>query len=183
MANITELILGSGGLYDSLKASGAGTDADPFVLEVKAEEGVSISQTPTVTAGAYSINDAVGGLLTFANAARYSGGGGFIEGMILLDDAGEDAATELWLFSETFTAMVDNAAWAPSEADLRNLVGIIDTAKGTYYAAGTPSAAVVEADQRFDLLGTSLFGQLVTRGTPTYVATDDVTVILGVRQG
>ena len=183
MGNIEELVLGSGGIYEYLKASGAGTDADPYVLEVKAEEGVSISQTPTVTAGAYSADDAVGGLLTFANAARVAGGGGFIEGVLLIDDAGQDAATELWLFSETFTAMSDNAAWAPSEADLRNLVGIIDTAKGTYYAAGTPSVAVVEADQRFDLLGTSLFGQLVTRGTPTYVATDDITVILEVRQG
>jgi hypothetical protein len=183
MANIVDLILGTGGVNNYLKASGAGTDADPYILEVKAEAGVSISQTPAVTAGAYAANDAVGGILTFANAARVAGGGGFIEGMVLLDDAGEDAATELWLFSETFTAMADNAAWAPSEADLRNLVGIITTANGAYFAAGTPSAAVVEADQRFDLLGTSMFGQLVTRGTPTYVATDDVTVILKIRQG
>jgi hypothetical protein len=34
----------------------------------------TISQTPTVTAGAYAANDAVGGLLTFANAARATGG-------------------------------------------------------------------------------------------------------------
>lgn len=35
--------------------------------------GITISQTPTVTAGAYSAGDAAGGLLTFANAARESG--------------------------------------------------------------------------------------------------------------
>jgi len=33
----------------------------------------------------------------------------------------------------------------------------------------------VVTDQRYDLTGTSMFGQLVTRGTPTFVATDDVT--------
>ncbi|MBU2395757.1 MAG: hypothetical protein KKH70_20675, partial [Gammaproteobacteria bacterium] len=38
--------------------------------------GITIQQTPTVTAGAYSANDAVGGLLTFANAGRVSAGGG-----------------------------------------------------------------------------------------------------------
>ncbi len=143
-------------------------------------KGTTISQTPTVTAGLYAANDVVGGLLTFANAVRNSGGGGIVKSMIILDDAGQDAALELWLFNQTFTAIADNGVWAPSEADLRNLVAIIATADGSYYAAGTPSAARVEASQRYDLVGTSLFGQLVTRGGPTYVATDDVTVILEV---
>ena len=143
-------------------------------------KGTTISQTPTVTAGAYAANDAVGGLLTFANAVRNSGGGGIVKSMIILDDAGQDAALELWLFSETFTAIADNAAFDISQADLRNLVAIIATADGAYFASGTESAARVEASQRYDLAGTSLFGQLVTRGTPTYAATDDVTVILEV---
>ena len=145
-------------------------------------QGDSISQTPTITAGAYAANDAVGGLLTFAGAALLEGRGGLIKDMLILDDAGQDAELELWLFNATFTAMADNDAWAPSEADLRKLVGIISTAGGAYFAAGTPSAARVEASQRYDLAGTSLFGQLVTRGTPTYVAIDDVTVIIGVIQ-
>ena len=141
-------------------------------------KGTTISQTPVVTAGIYAANDVVGGLLTFANAVRNSGGGGIVKSLIILDDAGQDAALELWLFSQTFTAIADNGPWAPSEADLRSLVAIIATADGGYYAAGTPSAARVEASQRYDLVGTSLFGQLVTRGTPTYAATDDVTLIL-----
>ena len=142
-------------------------------------KGTTIAQTPTVTAGAYAANDAVGGLLTFANAVRNSGGGGVVKDMIILDDAGQDAALELWLFSETFTAIADNAAFDISQADLRNLVAIVSTADGAYYASGTESAARVEASQRYDLAGTSLFGQLVTRGTPTYTATDDISVILG----
>lgn len=142
-------------------------------------EGITISQTPAVTAGAYTANEAVGGLLTFANAGRASALGGVIKDILILDDAGQDVELELWLFNATFTAMVDNAAWAPSEADLRKLVGIISTADGAWFAAGTPSVARVEASQRYDLVGTSLFGQLVTRGTPTFAAVDDVTVIMG----
>jgi hypothetical protein len=133
-----------------------------------------------VTAGLYTANDAVGGLLTFANAVRNSGGGGIIKSMIVIDDAGQDASLELWLFSQTFTAIADNGVFDISQPDLRNLVAIIATADGSYYASGTESAARVEASQRYDLAGTSLFGQLVTRGGPTYAATDDVTVILEV---
>lgn len=145
-------------------------------------EGITISRTPTVTAGLYGANDAVGGLLTFASAARATGYGGIVTDLLILDDAGQDAEMELWLFRETFTAMADNAPWAPSEVDLRKLVAIISTSSGAWYAAGTPSAARVECNQRYDCVGTSLFGQLVTRGTPTFVATDDVTVIIGLLQ-
>ena len=118
-------------------------------------------------------------MLTFANAARVSGGGGVLKDVIIIDDNGQDAIMELWLFSESFTAMADNAPWAPSEADLRKLVAIVSTGDGAWRAAGTPSANRIEASQRYDCAATSLFGQLVTRGTPTFAATDDVTVKIG----
>jgi len=142
----------------------------------------TIIQTPTVTAGAYTADDNVGGLLTFANAARLSGGGGVIKDLVIIDDAGQDAELELWLFDQTFTAGADNAAWAPTEAELHNLITIITTADGAYFAGGTPSVAVVEVARRFGCVGTDLFGRLVTRGTPTYAATDDLTVILSLLQ-
>ncbi len=147
-------------------------------------ESIAISQTPTVTAGAYSANDVVGGLLTFANAGRVASGSGVIKSVVILDDAGQDAATELWLFDRTFTPIADNGAWDPSQADLRFLIAVISTADGSWFAAGTESAARVEVSQSYNLAaaGTSLFGQLVTRGTPTYSATDDVTVIVQLLQ-
>ena len=151
---------------------------DTFSLAV-ASQGASISLTPTITDGAYAANDAVGGLLTFADAATVIGGGGVIKDLKIIDDAGQDAELELWLFNATFTAMADNDPWDPSQADLRKLVAIISTASGSWFAAGTESAAEIEVSKRYDLVGTSLFGQLVNRGTPTFVTVDDVTVILG----
>lgn len=145
--------------------------------------GNTIGRTPTVTAGAYTAGDAVGGLLEFHNAARIAGTGGVIKDMLIIDDAGQDAEMELWLFNSTFTAMVDNAPWAPSEADLRKQIAIISTTDGAWFAAGTPSVARVEVSQSYDLIGTSMYGQLVTRGTPTFAATDDVTVIIGLLLG
>lgn len=145
-------------------------------------EGDTIWQTPTVTVGAYLANDCVGGMLTFASAARNAGGGGVLKDVIILDDAGQDAELELWLFNASFTSPGDNAPWAPSQADLRKLVAIASTADGAWRAAGTPSAIVIEVSQRYDLVGTSMFGQLVTRGTPTFLATDDVSTAVGLLQ-
>ena len=165
----------------TLTSSGA-IALDVNVVDSAISYGTTISQTPTVTAGAYTAGDAVGGLLEFINAARAAGGGGVIKDVLIIDDNGQDVAMELWLFNATFTAMADNAPWAPSEADLRKLLAIIPTSDGAWFAAGTPSAARVEASQRYDLVGTSLFGQLVTRGTPTFAATDDISVIVGLLQ-
>ena len=146
-------------------------------------KGNDPSETPTITVGAYAANDAVGGLLTFTNAAILAGDGGVIKKMLIIDNHGQDAELELWLFKETFTAIDDNAAWAPSVADLKKLVAIISTASGTWFAAGTPSVARIPVSQYFELTGTSLFGQLVNRSAaPTYNAVDDITVILGLPQ-
>ena len=144
--------------------------------------GKTISLTPTITAGAYSANDAVGGILEFEDAARVSGAGGVIKQLLLIDDAGQDATLQLWLFNQTFTAMVDNAAWAPSVADLENLIAIVYSTDGTWSAAGTPSANIIPIANRYDLVGTSLFGQLVTTGIPTYTGTGNLTVKIGILQ-
>jgi len=147
-------------------------------------EGITIAQTPTVTAGAYIADDAVGGLLTFANAGRVAGFGGVIKNMLIIDDAQQDVDLELWLFNQAFTPIADNATWAPSEADLENLVAVISTADGNWFDSSNQGVCDVEASKRYDLIptGTSLFGQLVTRGTPTFVATDDLTVKIGLLQ-
>jgi len=146
-------------------------------------EGITISQTPTVTvSGAYTANDALGGLLTFADAARSAGKGGVLKDVIIIDDAGQDAATELWLFSDTITPAVDNAAFVLTQPDIRKVVAIVSSADGTWRACGTPSVNRIETSQRYHCVGTSLYGQLVTRGTPTETAIDDITVILGILQ-
>ena len=142
--------------------------------------GTTISQTPTITAGAYGANDAVGGLLTFADAARLEQGGGVVFSLVIVDDAQQDAALELWLFDQPFTPVADNAPWDPIEAELESLVGVVTTADGAWYDSADEGIAVVKcAGLRYDLLHTTLYGQLVTRGTPTYAATDDITVKLG----
>lgn len=141
-----------------------------------------ISQTPTVsTTPAYTAKDAVGGLLTFANAARTSGGTIIIESVAVIDNSQQMPALDLVLFDRTFSASTDNAAFDPTDADLANVIGVIpiaswadfnDNSVATRYGLGLAAK----------LDGTSLFGQLVTRSTPTFVATTDITVIVTVIQ-
>jgi hypothetical protein len=145
--------------------------------------GAIIAQTPTITAGLYAAGQNLGGLLTFANAARTTGGGGVIKDLVLIDDASQSVQIELWLFNQTFTAGADVAAWTPVEAELENLVTIISSLEGVWYAGGaTATVMAAEVSRRYDVVGTSLFGRLVTRGAPTYVATDDLSVHLNMLQ-
>lgn len=150
-----------------------------------ASAGTTISQTPAITAGAYAANDCVGGMLTFADAARVSGGGGVVKSVVIIDDAGQDAELELWLFGAPFTSPGDNNPWNPAEVYLEQCVGVVSTAESSqgWLAAGTPSVVTIEVALRYDLAATALYGQLVSPGAAgPYAGTDNLTVRVGLLQ-
>lgn len=149
---------------------------------------IEIVQTPTITAGAYTAGDALGGLLTFANAAKIAGGRGMITKVVIVDDAKQSAPIDLVLFDRTFTATADNSAFDPSDADMQNCLGFIPVAN-TDYAEFNDNGVATKASGlqmpfEYDLAGgvTSLFGQLVIRVGDTYAATDDLTIKITVRR-
>lgn len=145
--------------------------------------GAVIGQTPTVSTGAYSAKDAVGGLLTFASAARIANGQGIVNTLTIIDDDSEAAGLELWLYDRTFTATADNAAFDPTDADNENLVGVVPISTADYYAAADNSVASVRGvglEYACGSAGTTLYGQLKATGTPTYTATTDISVKLAV---
>lgn len=141
-----------------------------------------VSQTPTVsTSPAYTANDCVGGLLTYAGMARVSGAGGTLTDVIVVDKGNQKAPCYLVLFNQTFTAGTDNAAWNPTESDFDNVVAVIPIAAGDYVTQGSASLAVAHIKNlavAYLCNVTSLYGQLWTTGTPTYTATTDIEVIL-----
>ena len=147
---------------------------------------IEITQTPTITAGAYAAGDAVGGLLTFADAVRTNGGGGIVSKVVIIDDAAQLAPLDLVLFNQTFTATADNAAFDPTDADLQHCIGYIDIAATDYANFNDNAVAAKSTGLRMPypiiLSGTSLFGQLVVRGAPTYAATDDLTIKLTIER-
>lgn len=140
-----------------------------------------ISVTPTISTSAYAAGDALGGKLTFSNAARSSGYGGVITGVTIIDKDQERAPLELVLFNQDFTNTTDNAAFDPSDADLANAVCVIPIAQ--YYNFNDNSIGYSgDLNISFNCNTTDLVGQLIVRSAPTYSATSDIIVILHIVQ-
>lgn len=142
---------------------------------------VAIQQTPTVsTSPAYTAKDAVGGLLTFANAARSSGGTCRVTSVAVLDKGQQMADLDLILFDRSITAPTDNAGFNPSDTEAGYCRGIVPISQGLFADLSTNSVATVECGLDIVLNGTDLFGVLVARGTPTYTSTSDLVVTVTV---
>lgn len=140
------------------------------------------SATPTITAGAYTAKDAVGGRLEFANAVRAEIRTGIVLKVVIVDKAAQNAELVLFLFDRPFTATADNAAFDPTDADLANCVGVITINAFNYVSANDNSVATKECVLDFSLTGTTLYGQLMCTGTPTYASTSDLKIALGILQ-
>jgi hypothetical protein len=145
---------------------------------------VRLSQTPTVSSGAiYAAKDAIGALLTFANAARASGGSIVIDAVQIVDKGQQMRACDLVLFDRTFTAPTDNAAFDPTDAELATCIGVIPISPSDYADFTDNSVATRDRLGLAAVLnGTDLFGVLVARATPTYTSTSDIIITVTIYQ-
>ena len=174
------------GVRNDTRASFGNADTDYVPLSID-DEGrtlvvvsgnqITITQTPTITAGAYTSGDALGGLLTFGGATILASGSGIIQKVVITDDDNELQPIDLVLFNQTFGATADNAAFAPSDADLQNCIGHISVA-ATNYSSFDDNAVATKRNVGFPFtaVGTGLFGQMVIRDVGGYAATDDITI-------
>lgn len=157
----------------------------PVSLAALPSTATRTAVTPTVsTTPAYAAGDAVGGLLTFSSVIPTSGGKFIIDTVTVLDLGKQSASMDLVLFDQTFTASTDNAIFDPSDGDAANCLGFISIAAGNYADFNDWSIATVRNCGFAGKLSgsTSLFGQLVARGTPTYTSVGDIKVGISVRE-
>jgi hypothetical protein len=165
-----------------------GTDSSAVAVAYDASRGFQITGrrikriavTPTITAGAYAAKDVVGGKMTFSAAARFSGAGGYVVGVTVIDKDQERAPLNLVLFDRDFTATADNAPFDPTDADLANTIGVV--AIRNYSDLADNAVGYAECRLPFVCNTTDVVGQLVTPATPTYGTTSDLTVVLYVSQ-
>lgn len=75
---------------------------------------------PTVTAGAYSAGDVIGGLIKLE--FQTAGGWCALNDIVVVDDSDVIASLNIHVFNEAPTSVNDNAAYAPSVADLNKKV-------------------------------------------------------------
>lgn len=143
----------------------------------------SLTVTPTITASlAYAAGNTIGPLMSFTSASRASGGALMIQAVNLVDADKQNAAIDLVLFNSAPTSTTDKTAFNPSKADLQKCVGVVPL--GTYASfSATSVCSVNNVGLEMLLSGTStLTGQLVCRGTPTYTTTSSLVVTLTVVQ-
>jgi hypothetical protein len=142
------------------------------------------SAVPTVTAGAYSAADTVGGLLTFTGAGLH---GGVLSAVTIIDRSDQKAQLELVLFKALCTPVADNAAFAFTVADLEHVIGVAvlttTALAATAYNDYGSISVLTTTGLSLPIPRTddgNLYGQLVTRSTPTYATTSAIRVSLTV---
>ncbi|MCG8544341.1 MAG: hypothetical protein MJE12_09055 [Alphaproteobacteria bacterium] len=145
---------------------------------------LSVFTTPTVTAGAYSAGDVVGGEQTIANAARVSGGGGVISQVGMFSEGGTIAANdiEVIFFTSNPASTYDDNAALPIGADADGFLilgsvildTVVDVGDGFFLYARNVNLPYICTGS------TSLFAVAVERsGTFAPDATDGVGFVYG----
>jgi len=133
---------------------------------------VTVTPALTISTSAYADGDVVGGRLNLNDLC--GGAGGTVRSILLVDDDAESAAVYVYFFDGQPSDIADNAAFAPTVADLSKLVGRVALSSYTTLNSNTYA---LSADVNLSHGTGALWAYLVTNGsTPTYTATDDLTL-------
>jgi hypothetical protein len=148
-------------------------------------EAVWLSQTPVVsTSPAYASGDAIGGLMTFDLSGFKPTTGLLLQAATLYDKAKQSALIDCILFDSnpSSTTFTDNAALAVNAADLGKIIGVVQLSSYAAFSANSVAYAAgiaVPIQGLPNVASPSLYASLVSRGTPTYASTSDVSLRLG----
>lgn len=141
--------------------------------------------TPAVDTSAYATGEVVGGLLTFTDAVRPTTGAGILIAAGISDKSAQAQDLELVIFesSPSASTLTDQAAFDPADADISKIVAVISFGSGSRFAFSDNGfkyvgslAYPVRARDASGLVSGTLYGVLVSRGTPTFAAASDVSV-------
>lgn len=145
-----------------------------------------VTAKPVIVPAAYASGDAIGGLLTFENVCSAFEPSFRIVQAVLIDNSKQSSYVRMLCFDRSFTPTADNSPFDPTDADLQFCIGWVGWAASDYAALSDSSVAQKGGDlgaimgvwMRLVDGGTNLYAQLVSYGTPTYVAADDLTIKL-----
>lgn len=144
----------------------------------------SVSATPTITAGAYSADDALGDEMVLNVGIRDSGSADafVIQSISILDKAKQSIALDLLFFDDTVTPAADNAAADFTDAQLAsNFLGHVSIVAADYAALNDNSVATkrnvgLQLKQETGGTDAKIYCYAVTRGAPTYASTSDLVI-------
>lgn len=150
------------------------------------------ADTTAYTAGDVVCNStSAPAVLALGPAARLQGGGGLIKSATVVDAANvaTKATLELWLFNVSLAAVNDNTAFAPSNTEIANLVGVIALSTAFVAKAGSGAAGncilqsgIVDIPFKCAAGDRNLYGVLVVRNAYVPISAEAFTVNLLVVQ-
>lgn len=137
----------------------------------------------TLATTAYTAGDCVDNIHTATGFGSGASGTGYITSVVLVDDGDVLGACTLYMFNAT-VSVTDNAAFAPSDADADNCIGVIDIPPAQDMGANRIAQAITNGPWPFKCGATSaLFFVLVTRtNNAIFTANDDVHLRFNVTQ-
>lgn len=139
---------------------------------------VVIKPTITVTAGAYSAGDVIGGEIALTSAMRGSGGSGVLTDFILTTADGETPELHVLIFdSNPASNVADNGAFSWGSGDWGRLIGDVHIAAADWYTLGADGVCHKQGvNMGVKASGSAdLYCYIVAVGTPTFGATSDLT--------
>lgn len=146
------------------------------------------SVVPTIQAAAYGTADVIGGLMTFSNALPLETGCGLLRSVMIHDLAATATDLELHLFDSnpSGTTFTENSPIDIADADLTKVMAVIAIGSTHRFAYADSSIKYV-TNLEIPVRGIStnapsrtIYGVLVSRGTPTFASVADLTVTLGI---
>jgi hypothetical protein len=156
-----------------------GNAATPLIVIPNGQNStLTVAQTVTASS-AYVSGNAVGGLITLAGINRATGLSILVQSVLVTSKSAQTNPMDLLLFnaSPTGSTCTDKTAVSIVAADAGKLVGVAHVTDWT--SGGTASIGQMNQPPiGIAVPATTLYACLVTRGTPTWTSTSDVSVVV-----
>ena len=142
-----------------------------------------IKLAPTITAGAYSDGDVLGGEMTMSGLPykRF-----FLQSLTVIDDAQQNAGLRVVFYDNNPTTPADNAAYSLAAGDVDNVLYAVDIASGDYKTVGSLYSIATISNLALPVIITSAdttwlrVVAYINGSTPTYTATSDIVFKVGI---
>lgn len=135
-----------------------------------------------VDTSAYADGDVIQGLKSITDAVIAKNGSGIIQSVEIVDADGSGATIDVHFFTDSITVAADNAAWAPTFADLQKMVPggpVSISSYNTYNSLDTGSVKDLAIPYQVGDTEETLYMLLIARGSKTWSAAGNLHVRLG----
>ena len=135
---------------------------------------VTTAQTVTASS-AYTAGNAVGGLVTLSTINRATGASIYVQSVAVQSKSLQSSQIDVVFFNAnpTGSTCTDKTAFSVATADAAKMVGAAHVSDWTASAVGSVGQ-MQQPPLGIAVPATSLYACLVTRGTPTFASTSDV---------